>query len=171
MRDTLIKQMMFDSDNLIAEQLLLASSQKAFGEMNEELAIGRLLYGPLSEMADDIEWVDGSGLSRYNLATPRSIVEVLSQILRVKGLKYLKEVMPAGGKSGTLVTDFKGKSGRPYIYAKSGSLKHTYCLSGILITKSNKVLLFSWMNNQYHGSSRELKVAMEKLFSFLYEQY
>ena len=171
LRDTLIKEMMFDSDNLIAEQLLLACSQKAFGEMNEELAIGRLLFGPLAEFKDDLEWVDGSGLSRYNLASPRSMIEVLSQMLRVKGLDYMKAVLPAGGKSGTLITDFKGKNNRPYIYAKSGSLKHTYCLSGILVTKSGKVLLFSWMNNQYHGSQRELKSGMEKIFSFLYDQY
>ncbi|HEY3385320.1 MAG TPA: D-alanyl-D-alanine carboxypeptidase, partial [Saprospiraceae bacterium] len=171
LRDTLIKEMMFESDNLIAEQLLLSCSQKAFGEMNEELAIGKLLFGPLSEYKDDLEWVDGSGLSRYNLASPRSMIEVLSQMLRVKGIDYMKTVMPAGGKSGTLITDFKGKGGKPYIYAKSGSLKHTYCLSGILVTKSGKVLLFSWMNNQYHGSQRELKSGMEKIFSFLYDQY
>jgi len=170
-RDTMIKWMMRESDNLVAEQLLLSSSMKAFGVMNEELIIDSLLRGPFLSFSEEIEWVDGSGLSRYNMVTPKSMVNVLAWILQAKGLDYLKDIMPAGGRTGTLVNGFKSKNGNAYLFAKSGSMKYTYCLSGMLITKTGKVLLFSWMNNQYHGSISELKGAMEKLFSFLYEQY
>jgi D-alanyl-D-alanine carboxypeptidase/D-alanyl-D-alanine-endopeptidase (penicillin-binding protein 4) len=170
-RDTLIKIMLHDSDNFIAEQLLLACSMKALHYMDEEAIIDSLLRGSLDVLEDDIDWVDGSGLSRYNLMTPRSVISVLLESLRLKDMAYMKDVFPAGGQTGTIQNGFKGKNGKPYIYAKSGSLKNVYCLSGFLLTKSGNILLFSWMNNQFEGRSTEVKASMEKFFSFLYEQY
>lgn len=171
LRDTLIREMMFESDNFIAEQLLLACSQKLFDQMNEELVIDSILGGSLSALRDEIAWVDGSGLSRYNLATPRSLVDVLRRMTQEKGLSYMMKILPAGGRSGTLVTGFKEKRDRPYLFAKSGSLRHIYCLSGLLITKSGKILLFSWMNTDYHVKTAEIKRSMDKFFSFLYDHY
>jgi D-alanyl-D-alanine carboxypeptidase/D-alanyl-D-alanine-endopeptidase (penicillin-binding protein 4) len=103
--------------------------------------------------------------------TPRSVISVLLESLRLKDMAYMKDVFPAGGQTGTIQNGFKGKNGKPYIYAKSGSLKNVYCLSGFLLTKSGNILLFSWMNNQFEGRSTEVKASMEKFFSFLYEQY
>ena len=170
-RDTLIRIMMQESDNFIAEQLLLACALKELGHMSEKDIIDSLLYGPLSDIESEIDWVDGSGLSRYNLMTPRSIISLMLHILELKDISYLKEMFPAGGKTGTLQYSFKGPKGIPYIYAKSGSLKNIYCLSGFVLTKSGNILLFSWMNNQIPGKSYELQKTMEKFFSFLYEQY
>jgi D-alanyl-D-alanine carboxypeptidase/D-alanyl-D-alanine-endopeptidase (penicillin-binding protein 4) len=163
--------MMQESDNFIAEQLLLASSMKQTGFMNENSIIEKVLKGPLSELPDSIEWVDGSGLSRYNMMTPRSLVWVLRQIIKQKGIDYVKSIFPAGGQSGTILQDYKGIGGQPYIWAKSGRLRHVYCLSGILITRSGHVLLFSWMNNLFREEVAELKSSMESLFIYLRDNY
>jgi serine-type D-Ala-D-Ala carboxypeptidase/endopeptidase (penicillin-binding protein 4) len=170
-RDSLIKFMMQDSENFIAEQLLLACSLKELHYMTETDIIDSLLQGPLGDLPDDIVWVDGSGLSRYNLMTPRSLIAVLLHMLELKDLNYIRKIFPAGGQSGTLINEYKGKNGRPYLFAKTGTLRNTYCLSGFLMTKSGNVLLFSWMNNQFPGDASDIKKAMEKLFSFLYDQY
>jgi len=170
-RDTLIKRMMQESDNFVAEQLLLACSFKKLNFMSEEIMIDSLLQGPLRDITDDIAWVDGSGLSRYNQMTPRSIVWVLRQLYNLEGMSYIKSVFPAGGVSGNIKDLYKGKNGLPYIYAKTGSMRHIYCLSGFLLTRSGKILVFSWMNNQFMGDPAELKGKMEKLFSFLCDHY
>lgn len=170
-RDTLIRIMMQESDNFIAEQLLLSCSLKKLHYMMEQDVIDTLLNGPLADLPDDIDWVDGSGLSVYNQMTPRSVIAVLLHLLEQKDMAYMKAIFPAAGQSGTLKAGFKLKNGRPYIFAKSGSLSNTYCLSGFLLTKSGNILLFSWMNNQVSVPVGELKTAMESFFSFLYEQY
>ncbi len=169
--DSMILPMMQESDNFIAEQLLLASAFRQLGEMNEKKFIAFLMKGALSELPDKIQWVDGSGLSRYNLLTPRSCIWFLDQILKKKGIEYAKKMLPAGGASGSLMDRYKGRNGIPYVYAKTGSLKNNHCLSGLLITKSGKVLLFSWMHNQFTVPSRVIKDNMEKIFIWLRDNY
>ncbi len=169
--DSMILPMMLESDNFIAEQLLLASAFRQTGEMNEKKFIELLMKGALAGLPDKIQWVDGSGLSRYNLVTPRSCIWFIDQIIKKKGLEYVKLMLPAGGATGSLVDRYKGRNGIPYLYAKTGSLKNNHCLSGLLITKSGKVLLFSWMNNQFTAPSRVIKDNMEKIFIWLRDNY
>ncbi|MFZ1678844.1 MAG: D-alanyl-D-alanine carboxypeptidase [Saprospiraceae bacterium] len=170
-RDTLLKLMMQESDNFIAEQLLLACSMAQTNQMNESDIIEKILTGPMEDLPDSIQWIDGSGLSRYNLMTPRSLVWAMRQIIKQKGLDYVESVFPAGGVSGTISEDYKGKNGHPYIFAKSGTLRNTYCLTGILVPKSGHALLFSWMNNDFPGDSAPLKLSMEHLFAYLRDNY
>jgi len=170
-RDSLIKWMMYESDNFIAEQLILACAMKQTSEMNETDFIEKVIQGPLMILPDKIDWVDGSGLSRYNMITPRSLVVLLQQLIKQHGLDFVKSMLPAGGKSGTLITDYRGINGQPYVFAKSGTLRHMYCLTGILVTKSGKVLLFSWMNNEIPGRIAPLKQSMEYFFTYLRDNY
>ncbi len=170
-RDTLLKRMMQESDNFIAEQLLLACAFKKLNYMSEDILIDSLMKGPLQDIPDDIEWIDGSGLSRYNQMTPRSIVWVLKQIYDLEGMKYIKSIFPAGGVSGSIKYMYKGKNGLPYIYAKTGTMRHVNCLSGFLLTRSGKILVFSWMNNQFQDDPSVINGKMEKLFSFLCDHY
>ncbi|HZV71544.1 MAG TPA: D-alanyl-D-alanine carboxypeptidase [Saprospiraceae bacterium] len=170
-RDSLIKLMMQESDNFVSEQLLLACSMDQLRHMSEHDIIDKLLTGPMKDIPDTIRWVDGSGLSRYNLMTPRSLIWVMRQIIKQKGLSYVKSMFPAAGQSGTLKADYAGKNGQPYIFAKSGTLRNTYCLTGILVPKSGHVLIFSWMNNDFYGDNTSLKLSMEHLFTFLRDNY
>ncbi|MDO7628847.1 MAG: D-alanyl-D-alanine carboxypeptidase, partial [Flavobacteriaceae bacterium] len=65
---------------------------------------------------------------------------------------------------------FKGAQ-KPYIYAKTGSLGNTYCLSGFLITKNNKRLIFSYMNNHFTKPSSQIKQEMEMVLEAIRDQY
>jgi len=113
--------------------------------------------------------VDGSGLSRYNLITPRTLVTILDKILKELPREGLFKLLPAGGKEGTLKNWYA--SDIPYIFAKSGSLRNNYSLSGYLKTKSGKLMIFSFMNNNYVASSSEIKKAMEKMFLEIRNSY
>ncbi|UCE93147.1 MAG: D-alanyl-D-alanine carboxypeptidase [Flavobacteriaceae bacterium] len=166
--DTLLKRMMYDSDNFIAEQLLLRIGHEATGSYNSKEAINYCLKNLLSDIPQHPRWVDGSGLSRYNLFSPRSLVYVLQKLYHETPSEKLSNYFPEGGKSGTLKDDFIGQN---YIRAKSGTLSNNYSLSGYLTTKKGTVLVFSFMNNHYQGSSGDRKRMMSAFFKELYENY
>jgi D-alanyl-D-alanine carboxypeptidase/D-alanyl-D-alanine-endopeptidase (penicillin-binding protein 4) len=170
-RDTLLKIMMQESDNFIAEQLLLACSMAKFGYMDEEAIIDDVRHTLLVAVDDYIQWVDGSGLSRYNLVTPASLVDVLQKIYALKGLPYIRAMFPAGGQSGTIKDWYGADRGEPFVFAKSGTLRNQHCLSGYLVTKRGHVLIFSFMHNQFVEAPAMIRSSMENLFDFLYDKY
>ncbi|MFD1316575.1 D-alanyl-D-alanine carboxypeptidase/D-alanyl-D-alanine-endopeptidase [Namhaeicola litoreus] len=167
--DTLYKQMLLISDNFIAEQLMLQVGKSWTGEYNVEKGIDTILTTYLKDLPQKPRWVDGSGLSRYNLFTPESIVVLLNKMYREIPTEKLFEFLPNGGESGTLKNYFKSE--KPYIFAKTGTLSNNHSISGYLRTKRGKILIFSYMNNHYMGSSTDRKMEMEKVFKSLYENY
>ena len=167
--DSLFQEMMQESDNFLSEQLLLLAANEVFDTLNTRKIINHAKENLLKDSPDPLKWVDGSGLSRYNLLTPRSIIHVLEKIYQSISLERIKNIFPAGGESGT-IEDWYGGTAQPFVYAKTGTLSNRHCLSGYLITKSGKVLLFSFMHNNYYGSSRPLKKEMDKVLRTLYEE-
>ena len=166
--DTLLHRMMYESDNFIAEQLLLRIGYETSGKYSSNEAIDFILKNFLSDIPQYPRWVDGSGLSRYNLFSPQSFVYVLQRLYHETTEKELSVYFPEGGVSGTLKNDFVGQK---YIRAKSGTLSNNYSLSGFLTTKKGTVLVFSVMNNHYLGSSADRKKKMSEFFRALHEKY
>ena len=70
--------MMQESDNFLAEQLLLLASSTLSDTLNTKTAIEYMLNNHLKDLKQQPRWVDGSGLSRYNLFSPEAIVYVLN---------------------------------------------------------------------------------------------
>lgn len=168
--DSLYRIMMHDSDNFIAEQLLIQCANSLNADISTRKMIEKANHTLFSDSPDDIQWFDGSGLSRYNLATPRSIVSVLENLLQEQGLDYIRGIFPAGGNDGTISEWYKNEDG-VYIFAKSGTLRNRYCLSGYLITESGKTLIFSFMNNNYIGSPNPIKKGMQRILKSVYKKY
>ncbi|WP_010228657.1 D-alanyl-D-alanine carboxypeptidase/D-alanyl-D-alanine endopeptidase [Gillisia marina] len=167
--DSLYKEMLVESDNFIAEQLLLLISEKISDSLNTNSAIDYIQSAYFNDLPDEIKWVDGSGLSRYNLITPRTLIAILERIFKEVPKKQLFELFPANGKTGTLKN--WDASAEPYIYAKSGSLRNNYSLSGYLETNSGKLMIFSFMNNNYVLPSSVIKKQMEKILLEIRNSY
>ena len=51
------------------------------------------------ELRDGLQWHDGSGLSRYNLITPLSLVSFLNRIYQAEDWQTIRTIFPAGGHS------------------------------------------------------------------------
>lgn len=168
--DTVLRRMMYESDNFLAEQLLLLSSSTLSDTLSSALARNYILENQLSDLKQPPRWVDGSGLSRYNLFTPESMVAVLSKMYTDIPQPRLFSYFPSGGTTGTLEDWYVGNP-TPYIYAKSGSLGNVYCLSGYLLTKSGKTLIFSFMNNHFRQSSSVVKQQMERILEQIRDTY
>ena len=82
----------------------------------------------------------------------------------------LFSIFPAGGRSGTVREYYAGEE-QPYIYAKTGTLSNRHCLSGYLLARSGKVYVFSFMNNNYLGSSKPVKLEMEKVLRYVRDHF
>ncbi|WP_245583436.1 D-alanyl-D-alanine carboxypeptidase/D-alanyl-D-alanine-endopeptidase [Salinimicrobium terrae] len=167
--DSLYKRMLQVSDNFIAEQLLMMSAQQISDSLKAENAIQFMKKNHLQDLPDEPIWVDGSGLSNYNKFTPRSVVKLLEKIQEEVPMDRLFELLPAGGESGTIKNWYKAEE--PYIFAKTGTLSNAHMLSGFLRTKEGKVLIFSFMNNNYTVPSSEIKRGMEKILRNIYLNY
>jgi D-alanyl-D-alanine carboxypeptidase/D-alanyl-D-alanine-endopeptidase (penicillin-binding protein 4) len=171
--DTAYKHMLQPSDNFIAEQLLLAAAAQLGEPLTSEFVIDKMKQSHLAGMPDEPQWVDGSGLSRYNLFTPRSIIWLLQKIdEEFESDSTLFELLAAGGQSGTIASWYAPRDGGPpYVYAKTGTLSNNHCLSGYLITQGGKKMLFSFMNNHYVTSSSVVKEEMEKVLWYIHENF
>ncbi|MFK8105488.1 MAG: D-alanyl-D-alanine carboxypeptidase/D-alanyl-D-alanine-endopeptidase [Saprospiraceae bacterium] len=165
----LYERMMKESDNLIAEQLLLLGGNAVNDTLNVKKFIHYAKKEWLAAIPDQLNWRDGSGLSRYNLVTPRSLVYVLDQLYREIPEAVLFDIFPAGGVSGTIKNWYKADT--PYVFAKTGTLSNNHCLSGYLITKSKKRLIFSFMHNNYVTSSKNYKLEMTKVLENIRDNY
>ncbi|MGN6292204.1 MAG: D-alanyl-D-alanine carboxypeptidase/D-alanyl-D-alanine-endopeptidase [Chitinophagaceae bacterium] len=157
--DSVLRPMMHRSDNFFAEQMLLMVSQEKLGVMDDRMIIDTLLKTDLADLPQKPRWVDGSGLSRYNLFTPQDFVAILHKMEKEFGMQRIKTILPTGGK-GTISSYYKEDSG--YIYAKTGSLSGVVSLSGYLYTSKGRLLIFSVLVNNHNGSAADVRRAVER---------
>lgn len=167
--DSMYKRMMEVSDNFIAEQILLMAAQELSDTLKSDIAIKHMKETFLKNLPDEPHWVDGSGLSRYNLFTPRTMISLLLKIKEEVQEDRLLSLLATGGQSGTLRNFYKAD--KPYIFAKTGTLRHNHSLSGYLLTKKDKLLVFSFMNSNYTVPTSELKEAMEQILLQIRDNY
>jgi D-alanyl-D-alanine carboxypeptidase/D-alanyl-D-alanine-endopeptidase (penicillin-binding protein 4) len=159
--DPLLKEMMLFSDNFIAEQVLFMTSDKLFQTLDSDRAVDYLLKTSLSDLPDRPKWVDGSGLSRHNLITPRSLVRVVEKLQEMLPEGQFEEYLAVGGKSGTLKNTFQAAD--PYIFAKTGSMTASYNLAGLVKTKSGKTYAFAFMNSNFPFPVSAVRKEVEKV--------
>ena len=167
--DSLLRVMMHDSDNFIAEQLLLQCAAIISDTLKPEIAIEYAKKNFLSDLPDELQWVDGSGLSRYNLFTPRSIVKLWDKIYQEVPQQRLFPLLATGGKNGTLKNLYKDNE--PYVYGKTGTLSNNHTLSGYVLTRKGRVLIFSMMNNNYIVPTSEVRKRMEKILYTIHQRF
>lgn len=165
--DSLFKIMMYRSDNFFAEQTLLMASYEKLKIMRADSMINTLLATDLAAVPQKPRWVDGSGLSRYNLFTPQDFVWLLKKMKDEFGLEKMKAILP-GGNQGTLVNYYKQLQGS--IFAKTGSLSNQIALSGYLITHRNKLLIFSFLVNNHQGSATAVRREVEKFLNEIWSK-
>ena len=157
----ILKEMMLESDNFLAEQLMLMVSDRLFQRLDTERAIEYMLKTYLFDLPDKPQWVDGSGLSRHNLMTPRSMVALFEKIYRMMPDQELYDILPTGGVSGTIKNSYQAQ--RPYIFAKTGTMSNNHSLVGLVKTKSGKLYCFAFMNSNYPYKASEVRREMEKV--------
>ena len=98
---------------------------------------------------------DGSGLSRSNLATPRTLVSTLRAMYHARGNDVFLASLPVAGISGTLENRMRQTTAQGTVRAKTGSLRGVKALSGYMEHPGYGTLVFSIITNQPSGRSAE----------------
>jgi D-alanyl-D-alanine carboxypeptidase/D-alanyl-D-alanine-endopeptidase (penicillin-binding protein 4) len=152
--DSLYLPMLHESDNAVAEQLLvMIAAEKGWDPTK---VIENLKKEPGNEFLADIRWVDGSGLSRYNLVRPKDFIHILELLAKEVAPDRLHTLLPEAGKTGTM-RNVQDLNEGVRIWAKSGSFGNTYDLSGYYLTKDGKTLAFSILSNLGNEPVRDIK--------------
>ena len=163
----LYKALLKDSDNGIAESLLLMISKELFDEFSTIKAINYFKNKWLGQLSDSLFWADGSGVSRYNMFTPRTIIQVLKLIRKEIQWSKIEQLFPKSGESGTLLNYPNLRN----IYAKTGTLRNNHNLSGFFKTKKGKILMFSVMVNHFNYSTIEIRSGITNILNKIQKKF
>ncbi|MEO6682099.1 MAG: D-alanyl-D-alanine carboxypeptidase [Ginsengibacter sp.] len=166
--DSMLKPMMYRSDNFYAEQSLLLVSNQLLGYMNERKIIDSVLKSDFNALPQTPKWVDGSGLSPYNHFSPKDFIDILLKMKDEFGMERIKAILPTGG-TGTLANYYQSDSGK--IFAKTGTLNGVVALSGFLYTKKNKLLVFSIIVNHHNSSATTIRQGIEQFVKNLRKNF
>lgn len=170
--DDVLRKMMLVSDNFIAEQMLLVCASTLSNDLDTHDIITYSKTHFMNELANEMNWVDGSGLSRYNLFKPNTSIALLKKISnKINDEERLHSLFPAGGVSGTLKRAYKTDNDKAFVWAKTGTLSNVYNQSGYIITRKGKKLIYSFMNNNSMLSTNEIRTEMARIITEIHNNY
>lgn len=167
--DTVYRKMMQHSDNFLAEQLLLQASFNLFDTLSTSKMINYAKKNYFADMVSFPKWIDGSGLSRYNMFTPNQMNYILKKLYTQASEKTLYSILANNTKEGSLRNMFTDKNIK--IYAKTGSMSGVYNICGYLKVSSGKTLVFSFMNNNFNIPSSLVKAEVVKILTEVAKKY
>jgi serine-type D-Ala-D-Ala carboxypeptidase/endopeptidase (penicillin-binding protein 4) len=113
--------------------------------------------------------LDGSGLSRSNFASAKSLVSALSYANSSDGAAWANlSGLPVAGISGTLVDRYElGEPGRGTVRAKTGTLSKVVALSGTIVDASGDLLIFTFLANDVPSSPKQGSAALDEVVKAL----
>lgn len=157
------------SQNLHAELLLREVGRQGRSFTSREAgveALQQFLQSEIGLQKDDINFLDGSGMSRLNLLTPEATTKLLVYMAARPGWY---ESLPTGGEDGTLSRRFTGESVKGKVHAKTGSLSHVSALGGYLDHPKLGRLAFTVVLNNYNPPTSEARAGIDKLVATFLE--
>jgi serine-type D-Ala-D-Ala carboxypeptidase/endopeptidase (penicillin-binding protein 4) len=164
------------SDNLYTEQLLKMTGLKVFGEGSVYKGVDavRKFLGEMGVSDKGLKLFDGSGLSRNNMITPQMMGKMLSAVRKQNYYNAFYNSLGIAGDPSD-VSSF-GNWGKNTIIAynariKSGTVNGVRGHSGYVQTKSGRLVSFSFIANNFTGSSSKVNEAHIKFLIALAEQY
>ena len=139
------------SQNLYAEQILktIGLETKGFGSVANGLNTEGRVLKDMGINPESMNIVDGSGLSRLDLVTPRQIVALLNYMYKSRYFIPFFNSLPIAGIDGTLGDRMQNSKAQGKIRAKPGYLEGVRNLSGYAFTGDNEPIAFSIIVNNF----------------------
>ena len=167
----ILKLMNKPSDNWIAELLFKAIGAEVMGEPGTWQKGRDAVTEFLSETVGELpahRFVDGSGLSRYNLLN----VELLTKLLvyMYQNFELMPEYLaslPIAGVDGTLSHRMQGVSAERVLRAKTGTLSGVSALAGYTVTADDEVFAFGILISHYVGSATPARDIQDQIGGYL----
>jgi D-alanyl-D-alanine carboxypeptidase/D-alanyl-D-alanine-endopeptidase (penicillin-binding protein 4) len=153
-----------ESQNLHSELMLRrVARQSGSGSIADGQAVMRQVMTAAGLPETGYFFADGSGMSSYNRITPRAAVGLLSWVARQPWGMAWRDTLPIAGRDGTLQNRFKGTLLEGKLFAKTGSLNASRALSGYLVTRSGRTLIFSALaNDMPDGTDSQATAAVDR---------
>ena len=154
-KDDIYSAILKDSDNLISESLAANISLRS----NDTISVDKGLKIILNSLDDNkIQLFDGSGLSRYNLIKPSSLVLVLEKIYQYLGPDRIKKIFP----NNYIITGTED-----FVWGKTGTLKNNHNYSGYIYTDKGRQYVFSIMINHFTDDLAIIKEAISDFLKYI----
>jgi serine-type D-Ala-D-Ala carboxypeptidase/endopeptidase (penicillin-binding protein 4) len=110
----------------------------------------------------ELHWRDGSGLSAYNLISPRALVQILDA---ARSRPWFELFRAAQAEPGLEDSTLRGRllplAGR--LHAKTGSISHVNALSGYLVRDDGSEIVFSILTNTGNLPAARVRDAMDQV--------
>jgi D-alanyl-D-alanine carboxypeptidase/D-alanyl-D-alanine-endopeptidase (penicillin-binding protein 4) len=154
------------SQNLFAELLLkqLAAAIGEEGSWSTGLEIERrFLIDSVGIDSTAFGLSDGSGLSKSNLLTPRSLAHLLSYMRHHPKNEGFMRGLPRAGAMGSLRRRFTGTPLEGRVVAKTGSVSRVMTLSGFIERPDGHTWVFSVMLNNHTASGSDALAAIDSI--------
>jgi D-alanyl-D-alanine carboxypeptidase/D-alanyl-D-alanine-endopeptidase (penicillin-binding protein 4) len=163
----IVRDMLKESDNLLAETLLLHLGMRGKGgpgTWDKGLRTLGEFLAKAGWQPDGYRLSDGSGLSRYDQVSPSMLARLLTYMpTQPVGYPALLIALPVAGVDGTLAKRLNTPATRGHLRAKTGTMSGVSGLAGYLETADGKHLVVVIMTNGFVGSaqrSRQLQDAL-----------
>lgn len=167
------------SDNMMAESILQLAVQEDLKRTGKSLFdpdpaahspftwaganMQDFYWSRLGVRRQDIRMFDGSGLSRQNLVTGRTLARALQFAWGQEFRGAFVSALPRPGEAGTLRNRLKGQP----VAAKTGSLNNVAALSGYVFPDSQDPLIFAVIGNTNGRPASLVRTLADKLVTQL----
>ena len=157
------------SQNLHAELLLrlIGKLKGGDGSFEDGSAARRQFLLNAGLRSDEFYLLDGSGLSRRDLISPESVVQLLAYASRQQWGPLYEQTLPVAGVDGSLAERFVNTPASGLVHAKTGTLSHVNALSGYVETRSGRRLAFSIFCNNHNVLSSRVISAIDSIVVLL----
>jgi D-alanyl-D-alanine carboxypeptidase/D-alanyl-D-alanine-endopeptidase (penicillin-binding protein 4) len=155
----ILKALMKPSQNQIAEMLFrtIALARFGAGQTDSASAAIRAQLAAWGAAPGELVVRDGSGLSRYDYISPRTIVKILDAMRRSPYFRTYYDALPIAGVDGTIRNRMKGTPAENNVHAKTGSVALSRSLSGYVTTADQHLLIFSFLSNNWTTPVRSVE--------------
>ncbi|MBK5144238.1 serine-type D-Ala-D-Ala carboxypeptidase [Budviciaceae bacterium BWR-B9] len=157
----LLKVMLKSSDNMIADTVFRTMGNKQYdlpGTWRSGSSAVRLVLRQQAGIdIGNTVIADGSGLSRHNLISADTMMQVLQYIARNDSQLDFISMLPTAGQDGTLRarSGFKEAGLEGKVSAKTGALQGVYNLAGFMTTASGEKVAFVQFLSSYAMSPQD----------------
>jgi D-alanyl-D-alanine carboxypeptidase/D-alanyl-D-alanine-endopeptidase (penicillin-binding protein 4) len=150
----LIQETNQKSNNLYAEALLKRLGMFAHTPLEPSESVTEVGIKTVTQVltalgvdASGYQLVDGSGLSRMNLASPAALVQTLQAMAAQPTSRVYRASLAVAGTSGSLANRLRDSPAQGIIQAKTGLLTGVAALSGYITPPQYASLVFSIVLN------------------------
>ncbi|MBI2678291.1 MAG: D-alanyl-D-alanine carboxypeptidase/D-alanyl-D-alanine-endopeptidase [Candidatus Koribacter versatilis] len=159
------------SQNLHAELMLrlLGRERGTAGTIDGGLEVLNGFLAKAGITPGEYTLLDGSGMSRQNLVTPRATVKLLKYAATQPWGDLYRATLPIGGADGTLANRFRGTPAENHVHAKTGSLGHVNALSGYLETMKGDRIAFAIFANNHNLQGRKATETIDQIVQAIAE--